>query len=120
MMKPPEQVGAIPQPAVNPTQGETMSPQMPQDPRKEFGLTDDDLDFFRHDPEIIAAVRQFTGRDFPMDQIDDHLIVKIAGMVQKLGVEGAVAEANRVLPPQQKALIRGIAMKGAIPRVGGR
>lgn len=117
MMKPPEQVGAVPQQGVNP-QSATMTPKAPQDPRAEFGLTDDDLDFFRHDPEIIAAVRQFTGREFPMEQIDDHLLVRIAGMVQKLGVEGAVAEAERTLPPQQKALIRGIAMKGGVPRVG--
>lgn len=119
MMKPPEQVGAVPQEGLNP-QASTMTPKAPQDPRQEFGLTDDDLDFFRHDPEIIAAVRQFTGREFPMEQIDDHLLVRIAGMVQKLGVDGAVAEAERTLPAQQKALIRGIAMKGGVPRTGGK
>lgn len=125
MMKPPEQVGAVPQKGVNPLGGGApprlqMNPgAKPQDPRQQYGLTDEDLDYFRHDPEIIAAVRQFTGRDFPMDQIDDHLLVVLAGMVQKLGVDGAVAEANKLLPHEQKAVIRGIAMKGGIPRTGG-
>jgi hypothetical protein len=118
MMKPMEQVGSIPQPGVNPQAA--MSPKAPQDPRQEFNLTDDDLDYFRHDPEIIAAVQKFTGRDFPMDQIDDALIVQIAGAVHKLGVDGAVAEFDRVLPQDIKAQIRGVAMKQRVPRVGGR
>lgn len=113
MMKPPEQVGALPQFGKIP-------PKLPQDPRAEFGITDDDLDYFRHDPEIIAAVRQFTGRDFPMDQIDDALVVQIAGAVQKLGVDGAVSEFDRIVPPEIKAQIRGLAMKQRVPRVGGQ
>lgn len=123
MMKPMEQIGSIPQPGVNPQAqpvGGINSPKLPQDPRKEFGLTDDDLDFFRHDPEVIAVVKQFTGRDFPMAQVDDALLVQIAGAVHKLGVDGAVAEANRIIPPEMKAQIRGVAMKQRVPRAGGR
>lgn len=123
MMKPPEQVGAVPQPGVNPQARPVAGvnpPQLPQDPRKQYGLTDEDLDYFRHDPEVIAVVQQFTGRDFPMEQIDDALLVQIAGAVQKLGVEGAIAEANRIIPPEMKAQIRGVAMKQRVPRVGGR
>lgn len=121
MMKPPEQVGSIPQPGVNPQRvAPAMTPKAPQDPRQEYGLSDEDLDFFRHDPEIIAAVRQFTGRDFPMDQIDDALIVQIAGAVHKLGVQGAVAEFKRIIPPRQQALVRALAMKQGTPRLGGK
>ena len=128
MMKPMEQMGSVPQKGVNPMGGApprlqmptAQQPQQPQDPRQEFGLTDEDLDFFRNDPEIKQAVQMFTGRDFPMDQIDDHLLVLIAGMVQKLGVQGAVAEGQRLIPDEQKAIIRGIAMKGGVPRIGGQ
>lgn len=123
MMKPMEQVGSVPQPGVNPQAQSVRGvnpPQLPQDPREQYGLTDDDLDFFRHDPEVIAVVQQFTGRDFPMDQVDDALLVQIAGAVHKLGVEGAVAEANRIIPQEMKAQIRGVAMKQRVPRVGGQ
>lgn len=115
MMRPMEEIGAIPQDGVNPK-----AQSGPRDPREEFGLTDEDLEALRRDPEIIEMVRQVTGRDFPMQQIDDHLLAILAGMVHKLGVEGAVAEANRLLPPEQKATIRGIAMKDRIPRLGGQ
>lgn len=123
MMKPPEQVGAVPQEGLQPkaqTVGGVNSPKLPQDPRQEYGITDEDLDFFRHDPEIIAAVRAFTGRDFPMDQIDDALIVQIAGAVHKLGVDGAVSEFKRLIPPRLQAEIRAVAMKQNTPRVGGQ
>ena len=123
MMKPPEQVGAVPQAGVNPQAQPVKGvngPQMPQDPRQQYGITDEDLDYFRHDPEIIAAIRAFTGRDFPMDQIDDALIVQIAGAVHKLGVEGAVAEFKRIIPPRLQAQIRAVAMKQNTPRVGGQ
>ena len=103
--KSPESVGSVPK-------------DQPQkfDPNERYGLTPEHIDEFRKDPEIIEAVRKFTGRDFPMEQIDDVLMIQIAGMVQKLGVDGAVAEAHRIYPPELKAQIRGVAMKGGVPR----
>ena len=118
MMKPMEQIGAVPQPGVNPQAAQ--QPQGLRDPRQEFGLTDDDLDYFRHDPEIIAVVQQVTGREFPMEQVDDALLVQIAGAVQQLGVEGTVAEASRLIPREVMVQLRGGAMKNRMPRIGGR
>ena len=129
MMKPMEAIGSVPQAGVNPAAAAPQvqpaafgqgKPSVPQDPRQEFGITDEDLDFFRHDPELIQAVQLITGRDFPMEQIDDALIVHLAGAVQKLGVQGAVAEAKRIIPPETMATIRGISMRQRLPRVGGQ
>lgn len=88
----------------------------PQDPaKKTYGLKPDQINALRQDPDVVAVVRKFTGRDFPMAQIDDALIVQIAGMVHKLGVDGTVQKAEQILSPQQKATIRGIAMKQKVP-----
>lgn len=81
-----------------------------------YGVTPEQIEYLRKDPEVIAVVRGVTGRDFPMSQIDDALIVQIAGAVHKLGVQGAIEKANQVLSPEQKATIRGIAMKQRMPR----
>lgn len=93
------------------------SPKRVPDPRIAYGLTDDDLDNFRKDPELIEAVQRFTGRDFPMSQLDDALIVEIAGAVQKLGIGGAIEEFKKILPREMIVTIRGIAMKQRLPRV---
>lgn len=93
------------------------SPKYVEDPRKKYGLTDSDLDLFRKDPEIIEAVRLFTGREFPMEQLDDALIAEIAGAVQHLGVKAGVEAWNELIPRELKVLIRGIAMKQRLPRV---
>jgi hypothetical protein len=98
----PEQIGA------SPAQG---NPQMGQTHK----LPPDQIAALRKSPNVIAAVHKFTGRDFPMEQIDDQLIVEIAGLVNKLGVDGAVAKAEQLLTPQQKATIRGISMKQRVP-----
>ncbi len=102
MNLPPEAIGAAP------AQGNPTPPQSPKFPP-------DQIAALRKSPNVIAAVHKFTGRDFPMEQIDDQLIVEIAGMVYKLGVDGAVAKAEQLLSPQQKATIRGIAMKQRVP-----
>ena len=91
-----------------PAQGNPMAPQTPK-------LSPDKIAILRKSPSVIEAVRKFTGRDFPMEQIDDQLIVEIAGLVHKLGVDGAVAKAEQILTPQQKATIRGISMKQRVP-----
>lgn len=94
------------------------SPKSVPDPRKAYGLTDSDLDNFRKDPELIEAVKKFTGREFPMSQIDDALIAEIAGAVQKLGIDEAVKEFKRIIPKELIVMIRGISMKQRLPRVG--
>lgn len=114
MMKPMEAIGSVPQEGVNPSSVRTIP-----DPRVKYGLTDEDFEFFRNDPEVIAVVQAVTGRDFPMEQVDDILLAEIAGAVQKLGVQGAIAEAQRILTPEIKAQIRGTAMKQRMPRIGG-
>ncbi len=79
-----------------------------QDPRIQYGLTDSDITFFKHhDAELKSAVDRFTGMDFPVDTIDDFLIVEFAGMVQKLGVDGAISEVKK-LPRRLRALIRAV------------
>lgn len=95
------------------------SPRNVEDPRTHYGLTDADLEGFRKDPELIEAVRLFTGRDFPMEQLDDALMAEIAGAVQKLGVADAVREFKTLIPVELQATIRGIAMKQRLPRVRG-
>jgi hypothetical protein len=75
----------------------------------------DQIAVLRKSPNVIAADHNFTGRDIHMAQIDYQLIVEIAGLVHKLGVDGAVAKAEQILTPQQKATIRGISMKQRVP-----
>lgn len=94
-------------------------PKRVEDPRIAYGLTDADLEGFRKDPELIEAVRKFTGRDFPMSQLDDALIAEIAGAVQKLGIDDAVKEFKNIIPKELQVMIRGIAMKQRLPRVRG-
>lgn len=78
------------------------------DPRVRYGLTDADINNFRyHDSEIKEAIDRFTGMDFPLEKIDDVFLVEIAGMVQKLGVGGAVLEANK-WPRRVRALYRSV------------
>ncbi len=79
-----------------------------KDPRIKYGLTDSDIIFFKqHDKELKSAIDKFTGMDFPVDTIDDFLIVEFAGMVQKLGVDGAILEVKK-LPRRLRALIRAV------------
>ncbi len=85
------QGGAVPQAGVN--------PQAQQAPQQGQPLSPDDLDFFRNDPELIQAVAKFFGRPIDMNKIPDQAMAAIAGMVQKLGVDGAIAEFKKSLPP---------------------
>ncbi len=76
------------------------------DPRKLYGVTDDDIEFFKyHDAELQAAINKFMGMDFPAHKIDDLMIVELAGMLQKLGMDAAVAEFRK-LPRRIRALYR--------------
>lgn len=80
-----------------------------EDPRTKYGLKDADIEYFKtRDVELKSAVDKFMGIDFPMRTIDDFLIVELAGMVEHLGVEGAIAEAKR-WPRRLRALFRCVA-----------
>lgn len=88
-----------------------------QDPRTQYGLADADIHYFKyHDIELKEAIDKFTGIDFPLHKIDDFLIVEFAGMVQKLGVDGAVAEAKK-MPRRLRALYRAVARNHRTGRI---
>lgn len=93
-----EQMGAVPQAQAQGQQGQKMTPQ--------------DMDFFRNgDPEIKQALELFVGHPMTpemMKNIPDQMLVQIAGMVHKLGVQGAVAMAEKTIPPQVKAQLKAI------------
>lgn len=95
-----------------------IEPVAVRDPREAYGLNDHDLQTFRKDPELIEAVEKFTGRQYPMSDIDDALIAEIAGAVQKLGVDDAVKEFKRIMPRKLIVLIRAICIKRRIPLAG--
>lgn len=63
-------------------------------------LSPEEVDALRKDPEIVQAVSMVMGRPVDMAIIPDELMMNIAGMVHKLGVEGAVSEFTRKMPPQ--------------------
>ena len=98
-----EQIGAVPQ----------------QQAMAGPAISKEEINNLRKDPQIIKAVQLATGRNFPMDQLDDSLIVQIAAIVHKLGVDGAVAAFKKQAPQDVQGTIRGIAMKGQLPRTGG-
>lgn len=79
-----------------------------RDPREQYGLTDKDIEYFKYrDKEIKEAVDKFTGMDFPVHTIDDFFLVEIAGMVEKLGIDGAVSTAKK-WPRRIRALFRAV------------
>lgn len=115
MIQNPNAIGASPQSGTNPAGNPQSAPAQPPKVGLKYGLTPEDVAGFRKNPRIIEVVRRVTGRDFPMDQIDDDLIIEIAGVVNKIGVDGAVALAEKTLSHEQKATIRGISMKQRVP-----
>ena len=115
MMRPQEAVGAVPQQGVNPLARQAPqqpAPAAPQpQPQAAAGqqLTPEELQSLRQDPEIAQAVAQFAGRPVPVESIPDNLLIEIAGLVQKLGVEGAVQEFRSKVPPEvQQQLMAGL------------
>jgi hypothetical protein len=112
MMRPQEAVGAVPQQGVNPMarQAPQPAPAAAQPPAPGGQqLAPDQVEALRKDPEIVAAVAQFAGRPVPMESIPDNLLMEIAGMVDKLGVEGAVHEFKTKVPPEvQQQLVAGL------------
>ena len=110
MMKPAEAVGAVPQPGVNPAAAQ----------KPNHGLTEADLNALRGDREIADVFNRVAGTPVPMDQVDPQSLAIVAGMVEKLGVEGAVAAIDKMLSPEQKASMAAEAAKaGGNPAPGG-
>lgn len=101
MPLPPEQIGAVPQ-------GQAQNPKAP--------LSPDQLKILRSDPEIQQAIEMFVGRPVPMESVPDDLLKEIAGMVHKLGVQGAVQMAQKMLPPEVQQQLKQGAMGGQGPQ----
>lgn len=107
MMKPAEAVGAVPQPGVNPA-----ARQAPAQPPQGGGpLSPEDVEALRGDKEVAEVFRQVAGAEVPMDQVDPQSLAEVAGMVEKLGVDGAVQAINAMLSPEQKASLQAEAAK---------
>lgn len=86
--------GAVPQAQAmqGPAQGQKLSPE--------------EMDALRNDPEIVQGIAKFIGRPVDMRKIPDDMLITIAGMVHKLGVDGAIAEFRRLVPPEQLQKMR--------------
>lgn len=85
--QPPEAMGgAVPQ-------SQAMGGQSPK-------LTPEQMASLRQDPDISQAVEMVLGKKIDLKMIPDDLLVNIAGMVHKLGVQGAVQEFTKKVPPQ--------------------
>lgn len=75
-------------------------------------LPPDQMNALRNDPEIKATIEKFLGRPFEMSKLPDDMLMTIAGMIHKLGPDGAIAEFKRLVPPQELAKMR-IGAEGA-------
>ena len=107
MMKPQEAVGAVPQEGFRPQAPAPQAPQA-QAPAAPQGqqLSPEDLAALRQDPEISEAVAKFLGRQVSMEEVPDNILTVVAGMVHKLGVDGAVAEITKMVPPEMAQQLR--------------
>lgn len=107
-MLPPQ--GAVPQQQAQggiPASPQAPSGAVPQAPQQ--GMTrpgDKDIGALRNDPEVKQAITLFLGKEIPMEKVPDEIIKEVAGMVAKLGVQGAVAMAEKMLPPQVKQQLK--------------
>lgn len=93
MMQNPEAIGATP------AQG---NPQQGQSPK----LNPQQLDALRKDPEIAQVVSMFMGKPTPMDNVPEAALMELAGMVHKLGVQGAVQMLEQKIPKDLKQKLR--------------
>lgn len=104
-----EALGAVPQPGVNPQARQAPQPAPAAPGASAQQLPPEQLAALRKDPEIAQAVAQFAGRPVPLESIPDNLLMEIAGMVHKFGVEGAVQEFKTKVPPEvQQQLVAGL------------
>lgn len=92
MMNNPEAIGAAP------AMG---NPQMGQTPK----LSPEQIAALKKDPELIQAVTKAFGKPVPLVTLPDNILSELAGAVHKLGVDGASALIQKVIPPQVKAQI---------------
>lgn len=99
-MLPPQ--GAVPQQQVHggiPANPQTPRGSAPQAPSQGAGKSDPkQIDILRHSPRIKQALELYLGRPVEMSQVPPEILTEVAGMVAKLGVEGAVAMAQKMLP----------------------
>lgn len=87
-MQNPNAIGAVPQ-----AQAQAQSGQTPN-------LPPEQINALRQDPEIQQAVQMVLGKKIDMSLIPDNIMINIAGMVHKLGVQGAVKEFTSKMDPQ--------------------
>lgn len=96
-MIPPQ--GAVPQ-----QQAQGGVPAAPQAPRgaapqmAKQGAGKADPEILRQSPRVKQALELYLGRPVDMSQVPDNILIEVAGMVAKLGVEGAVAMAQKMIP----------------------
>lgn len=69
-------------------------------------LPQDQIDALKKDPEIIEAASQFIGSPVTLDILPVNALMEIAGMVQKLGVQGAVQMLKQKVPQDVQAKLR--------------
>lgn len=101
MPKPQESIGAVPQ-------------DQAMQQNKPGNLKPQDIQGFRQNPRIKQAVEIFLGH--PADLTDttlypDELLVEIAGMVNKLGPQGAADMARKMIPQDVQEKMRAAASK---------
>lgn len=91
------------------------APSAPQAPRGSIpqdqqqganGLGSKEIDVLRRSRDVQQAIQMFLGKEVPIETVPDAIIKEVAGMVHKLGVQGAVAMAEKMLPPQVKQQLR--------------
>lgn len=70
-------------------------------------LPPEQMKALRQDPEIQQAVSMVVGKKIDLSQIPDDMMMMIAGMVHKLGVQGAVQKFMSGVKPEQLQQIRG-------------
>ncbi len=104
MMKPAEAVGAVPQEGFRPAPAPRAVAATA--PEAAAPLSPEEIEGFRSDPEIIEAVSMFLGRPVTLEEVPEELLIQIAGMVEKLGVQGAVQMAQQNMPPDLQAQLR--------------
>lgn len=107
-MLPPQ--GAVPQQQIQggvPAAPHPPRGAVPQGPQQGAGsLGQKELDSLRNSPDVKQAITVFLGKEVPLETVPDEIIKEVAGMVHKLGVQGAVAMAQKMLPPEIQQQLR--------------
>lgn len=61
------------------------------------------VEILRKDPQVAQVFHLFIGKPVPMERVPEFLLNEVAGMVHKLGVNGAVALLNKTIPKEVKS-----------------